>query len=54
MLKMAVIRTLVDGWKAKYRTQRIPNKGYQTHGVIVPLHEFEKCAFEVVIIDEAA
>lgn len=54
MFRMAVIRAWVDDWKAKYRTQRIPNKGYQTHGVIVPLHEFEKHSFEVVTIDEAA
>lgn len=54
MLKMAAIRVQVDVWAKQYRTQNIPNKGYQTKGLIVPLHEFEKYAFQVVTIGDAA
>lgn len=54
MFKFAVIRAIVDNWKAKYETRAIPNKGYKTHGIIVPLHEFERYAFQVVTIEGAA
>lgn len=42
VIPMVRIRTLLPRWQAVYRTTTAQNDGYQTHGVLVPLAEFEK------------
>ena len=38
----AQFREQLDTWQRNYPTRRIPNEGYRTHGLLVPLREFEK------------
>lgn len=44
------LRTLLAYWRKHYPTRRIPNNGYHTHGLLVPLHEFERHALQVISI----
>lgn len=48
VMLMSIIREHLPRWIKTYPQRRIPNKGYFTHGVLVPLIEFEECA-ELVI-----
>lgn len=41
------LRKRLPEWAAKYPTGRAKNKGYWTYGLLVPLHEFERCAVRV-------
>ena len=43
--KTLEIKYFVNEWKKKYRLQPVPNKGYKTIGVLVPLEEFIKHAY---------
>lgn len=44
------LRAKLAGWLKNYPTRKIPNQGYSTVGVLVPLYEFEQHANEVVSI----
>lgn len=48
VLEPAELRRRLYGWKARYREVTVANKGYQTHGLLVPLDELEKCAHVTV------
>lgn len=47
ILSPAVLRSAVDDWTRHYPIRIIPNHGYNTHGLLVPLHELEKIAIKV-------
>lgn len=42
------LRSHLPQWAKCHRTRRIPNKGYHTVGLLVPLDEFEKIATQVI------
>lgn len=42
------LRTQLPRWLRTYPVRSIPNRGYSTHGILVPLHEFEALAQEVI------
>jgi hypothetical protein len=42
------LRTQLPRWLRSYPVRSIPNGGYSTHGILVPLHEFEALAQEVI------
>lgn len=42
-------RSHLERWE-KYPTRSIPNRGWETRGILVPLHEFEKHAKQVLSI----
>lgn len=44
MLQMAAIRERLPRWKDQYPNRRIPNNGYYSEGVLVPLSEIERYA----------
>lgn len=44
----AKLRRHLPRWTKQYPTRAIPNKGYKTHGLLVPLAEFEQYANKVV------
>lgn len=46
--KPSKIKGAVKAWEKKYGTKSVPNKGYHTIGIAVPLREFEKIAEEAV------
>jgi hypothetical protein len=50
ILTLAALRAQLPRWQRTYPTRAIPNYGYFTHGVLVPLHEFERLAVEVHVI----
>lgn len=41
------LRSNLSRWRT-YPTKRIPNKGYNTTGILVPLREFERIAIQVI------
>jgi hypothetical protein len=41
------LRTALKRWTDHYPTRRIPNHGYHTHGLLVPLDELERIAQRV-------
>jgi len=49
MLKMATIRQQLAYWEAHFPTRHVPNNGYHTVGILVPLREFERCAEAVFV-----
>jgi len=48
MLRMRDVTKLLPHWEQQYPHKSTNNGSYQTHGVLVPLVEFEKLAFQVV------
>ena len=46
----SVLQTYVELWGRKYRQVSVPNKGYITQGIIVPLWELENTAIEIINI----
>jgi hypothetical protein len=48
VFKFSTIRRLLPRWQRDYPTRRIPNQGYCTHGLLVPLAEFEQHAHETI------
>jgi hypothetical protein len=44
VLRPATLRKALPGWLRRYPVRAIPNAGYHTHGVLVPLDEFERLA----------
>ncbi|SHF74073.1 hypothetical protein SAMN02745218_02986 [Desulfofundulus australicus DSM 11792] len=47
-IRFKTLRRLFPTWLKKYRTGKAVNEGYTTHGLLVPLTEFEKCAEAVI------
>ena len=48
IIRMADLRQRLATWQATYQQRRIPNDGYHTVGLLVPLHEFETIAYAVI------
>lgn len=48
VLEPAVIRDRVDAWQQTFKSKAIPNKGYNTIGVLVPLDEIERISKQVI------
>ena len=48
ILRFAILRARLPVWQRHCRTVRVPNDGYATHGLLVPLREFEALA-EIVL-----
>ena len=48
ILQMAKLRAKLPAWRSRYQERQIPNEGYYTVGLLVPLDEFEKIAYAVV------
>lgn len=46
VLRMSNLRQHLPSW-LRYPTGKALNKGYWTHGLLVPLHEFERIAVKV-------
>lgn len=46
--RLSKLRRHLERWQTTYATRRIPNKGYATHGILVPLSEFERHAEQVI------
>lgn len=42
------LRAHLPVWKKRYPQRSIPNQGYHTHGILVPLKEFEQIAIQVL------
>lgn len=45
---LATLREQLPRWKREYPLRRVPNGSYHTHGLLVPLDEFEQCATQVI------
>lgn len=41
-LKFTALREKLSTWVSRYPVRKIPNDGYFTHGILVPLREFEQ------------
>lgn len=48
VLRMADIRAQITDWVKQYPARQIPNRGYHTVGILVPLDEFERIAVAVM------
>jgi hypothetical protein len=48
VIQFSVLREQLPSWINKYPVKKAPNKGYFTHGIPVPLAEFERCAETVI------
>jgi len=44
------LRRHLSKWECKYRTVSVPNSGYVTKGILVPLAEFEQYAEQAISI----
>lgn len=44
VLRFAILRRRLPYWAVRYPVKAVKNNGYQTWGLLVPLHELEKCA----------
>lgn len=47
VISMARLRRNLARWAAVYPTRQAANNGYNTHGLLVPLHELERIAAAV-------
>ncbi len=50
VLRFTVLREQLARWVRVYPGRAIPNRGYHTHGLLVPLREFETLAEAVLTI----
>lgn len=50
IIKFSKLRLALSRWEKIYQTRQIKNSGYHTHGLIVPLHEFEKLSEAVLSV----
>lgn len=48
IIRMADLRKKLPAWGRHYEQRRIPNDGYHTVGLLVPLDEFERIAYTVL------
>lgn len=46
-IPMRQVRHHLPDWEKKYKTQKVLNDGYLTHGILVPLDELERIAIAV-------
>jgi len=53
VLRPSKIKEQLERWKQKFKERTIPNKGYCTKGIIVPLAEVESIASDVIRVKEA-
>lgn len=49
-IRMPQLRAQLVSWKARYPLRSIPNKGYSTIGLLVPLRELERLAVQVLCL----
>ena len=49
-LRVSRLRRALPRWERDYPTRQIPNDGYHTHGLLVPLDEFERLAVTVLSV----
>lgn len=47
LLQLDDVRRALPGWMKQHLVRQIPNSGYYTEGVVVPLREFERIAIQV-------
>lgn len=47
IIAFATLRKHLARWVKSYPVRKIPNKSYHTHGILVPLDEFERIAEKV-------
>jgi hypothetical protein len=52
VLKMATVRAQLPVWQRAYEVREVPNNGYHTHGLLVPLEELEQIAERVLACEE--
>lgn len=50
ILPMETIRKQLSRWAKEYPIKAVPNRGYRTYGILVPLCEFEEHSAQVVSI----
>lgn len=48
IVKMDTVRDQIPRWAKSYRKTYAQNDGYRTHGILVPLPEFEKYSEQVI------
>lgn len=48
VLTLTALRFRLPFWQQQYPVREIPNSGYHTHGLLVPLTELEGCAQRVL------
>ncbi len=48
ILRFEALRMNLPRWIRRYPLRTIQNRGYATHGILVPLHEFEVLAEDIV------
>lgn len=48
VLTLTALRFRLPFWQQQYPVREIPNSGYHTHGLLVPLDELARCAFRVL------
>lgn len=48
VVDFAKLRRRLPTWQRSYRLRKIPNRGYHTHGLLVPLDEFERLADKII------
>lgn len=44
------LRPMVSTWQATYPVRQIPNCGYNTHGLLVPLKQFEMICTQIALV----
>lgn len=47
IIRMASLRARLTQWQSRYPSRDVPNRGYKTTGILVPLDEFERIADKV-------
>lgn len=50
VMPFAVLRKQLPRWVQEHKPKAIPNRGYKTHGICVPLDEFERYADVVISV----
>lgn len=50
VIPFPTLRQALPTWQQRYPQRAIPNRGYHTHGILVPLREFEKIAQQILPI----
>ena len=50
VIEFSKLRSHLRRWENQYQARSIPNQGYHTKGLLVPLVEFEKIAKQVISI----
>lgn len=48
LFELTTLRRHLPRWVKQFPARAIPNEGYKTHGILVPLDEFERYADKVV------